>query len=150
VIRDTRTETDSLENLDNVVLLDPDARYRIICDNLSTHCSESIVRYVAEACQITLPPGRKGGNGILESIKSRAALLSDPSHRIQFLFTPRHCSWLNQIEIWFGTLRKKLTRWLSSPVLNELKESITVFIDYYNSNHSHPYNWTDTGRVLVA
>jgi hypothetical protein len=94
--------------------------------------------------------GRKGGHGILELIKSRAALLSDPSHRIQFLFTPRHCSWLNQIETWFGALRQKLTRWLISSGLNELKESITVFIDCYNSNHSHHYNWTDTERVLVA
>ena len=121
IIRDTRTETDFLENLDNIVLLDPNTRYLIICDNLTTHCTESMVRYVAEACQITLPLGRKGGHGILESVESRAAFLSNPSHRIHFLFTPRHCSWLNQIEIWFGTLRKNLTRWLNSSGLNELK-----------------------------
>ncbi len=65
--------------------------YRIISEKLSTHCSESIVMYVAEACQITLLLGRKGGFGILEAVKSRASLLSDPSHRIQFLVTPRHC-----------------------------------------------------------
>lgn len=150
IIRETRTETDFLENLDNVILLDPDGRYRIICDNLTTHCSESIVRYVAEACQIKVPLGRKGGSGILQSVKSRVAFLSDPTHRIQFLFTPRHCSWMNQIEIWFGTLRKKLTRWLSARSLNVLRESVLTFIDYYNTNHSHPYNWTYTGRVLSA
>lgn len=89
MIRETRTETDFPENLDKVILLDPDAQYRIKCDNLTTHCSESIVGYVAEACQIKVPLGRKGGNGTLQSVKSFVAFLSDPIHRIRFPFFHR-------------------------------------------------------------
>ena len=150
MIRQTRTEEDYLENLDNLIFPDPDARYRIIADNLTTHCSESLVRYVAESCQITDPLGKKGVRGILKSVQSRVEFLTDPSHRIQFLFTPRHCSWLNQIEIWFGTLRSKVTRWMSFTSLSDLEASILSFIDYYNEALAHPYNWTYTGKVLAA
>ena len=149
MIRKTRTEIDYLENLDNLILLDPTARYRIIADNLTTHCSESLVRYVAEACGIDEPLGKKGVRGILQSVNSRVEFLTDPSHRIQFLFTPRHCSWLNQIEIWFGTLRSKVTRWMSFPSLGALEDAILSFIDYYNTTLAHPYNWTYTGKVLT-
>lgn len=150
MIRQTRTEFDYLENLDNLISLDPQARYRIIADNLTTHCSESLVRYVAESCDLHVPLGRKGASGILQSVQSRVNFLTDPNHRIQFLFTPRHCSWLNQIEIWFGTLRRKLTRWSSFSSLSELEAAIVEFIAYYNETLAHPYNWTYTGKVLAA
>jgi len=149
MIRQTRTEIDYLENLDNLILQDPNASYRIIADNLTTHCSESLVRYVAETCEIDEPLGKKGVRGILRSVKTRVEFLTDPSHRIQFLFTPRHCSWLNQIEIWFGTLRSKVTRWMSCNSLDALEDAILTFIDYYNTTLAHPYNWTYTGRVLA-
>lgn len=149
MIRRTRTELDYLENLDNLILQDPDADYRIIADNLTTHCSESLVRYVAESCGIATPLGKKGVRGILKSVQSRVDFLSDPSHRIQFLFTPRHCSWLNQIEIWFGTLRNKVTRWMSFPSLDALADAMLSFIDYYNATLAHPYNWTYKGRLLM-
>ena len=149
MIRATRTEIDYLENLDNLILQAPNARYRIIADNLTTHCSESLVRYVAESCGIDEPLGKKGVRGVLQSVRSRVEFLTDPSHRIQFLFTPRHCSWLNQIEIWFGTLRSKVTRWMSFTSLDALEDAILSFIDYYNTTLAHPYNWTYTGRVLT-
>jgi hypothetical protein len=150
MICQSRTEIDYVENIDNLILLDPTAQYRFIADNLTTHCSESLVRYVAETCDITEPLGKKGVRGILKSVRSRVAFLSDPAHRIQFLFTPRHCSWMNQIEIWFGTLRSKVTRWMSFESLDALEGAILSFIDYYNSSLAHPYNWTYTGRVLSA
>ena len=149
MIRQTRTEIDYLENLENLILQDPNASYRIIADNLTTHCSESLVRYVAETCEIDEPLGKKGVRGILRSVKTRVEFLTDPSHRIQFLFTPRHCSWLNQIEIWFGTLRSKVTRWMSFNSLDALEDAILTFIDYYNTTLAHPYNWTYTGSVLA-
>lgn len=150
MIRQTRTEIDYLENLDNLIAHDPKASYRIIADNLTTHCSESLVRYVAETCGIKTPLGTKGEHGILRSVQSRVDFLTDPTHRIQFLFTPRHCSWLNQIEIWFGTLRSKLTRWMSFSSLSALEDAIFTFVDYYNTTLAHPYNWTYTGKVLAA
>lgn len=148
MIRQTRTEVDYLENLDNLVQQDSGAGYRIIADNLTTHCSESLVRYVAESCGIDEPLGKKGVRGILKSVKSRVAFLTDPTHRIAFLFTPRHCSWLNQIEIWFGTLRSKVTRWMNFESLSALEAAIVSFIEYYNKTLAHPYNWTYTGKIL--
>ena len=150
MIRQTRNEIDYLENLDNLIHRDPNAGYRIIADNLTTHCSESLVHYVATTCGIETSLGKKGVRGILRSVQSRVEFLTDPSHRIQFLFTPRHCSWLNQIEIWFGTLRSKLTRWMSFSSLAALEDAIITFIDYYNTTLAHPYNWTYTGKVLAA
>lgn len=150
MLRQTRTEEDYLENIDNLVRQDLGAGYRLIADNLTTHCSESCVRYVAEACGIHDELGKKGARGILKSVASRVAFLTDPSHRIQFLFTPRHCSWLNQIEIWFGTLRSKVTRWMSFDRLEALQESIESFIVYFNETMAKPYNWTYTGKVLAA
>ena len=150
MLRETRTEEDYLENLDNLIQQDKDAGYRLIADNLNTHSSESCVRYVAACCGIDVDLGKKGARGILKSVASRVAFLSDASHRIQFLFTPRHCSWLNQIEIWFGTLRNKVTRWMSFDSLASLEESIDSFITYFNETMAKPYEWTYTGKVLAA
>jgi len=150
MLRETRTEEDFLENIDNLVVEDPEARFRLVSDNLTTHCSESLVRYVAYSCGIEEPLGKKGVRGILKSVKSRKAFLTDPSHRIQFYYTPRHCSWLNQIEIWFGILRSKVTRWMSFPSLDALEHAILNYIDYYNKNFAHPFAWTYTGKILTA
>ena len=150
LLSETRTEEDALENLDNIISQDPQARFRLVMDNLNTHASESFVRYIAHMIGYEDDLGKKGVRGILRSVSSRAEFLSDPSHRIQLLFTPRHCSWLNQIEIWFGTLRRKLTSVMSNDSVESLSDSIIRFIEYYNSNLAHPYNWTYTGRVLVA
>lgn len=150
MLRETRTEEDYLENIDALVSQDAGAGYRLIADNLNTHSSESCVRYVAASCGIEDDLGKKGVRGILKSVASRVRFLSDRDHRIQFLFTPRHCSWLNQIEIWFGTLRSKVTRWMSFNSLDILQTAIESFINYYNETMAKPYNWTYTGKVLAA
>jgi len=111
MIRETRTEEDFLENIDSLVCTDPDAKWIFVTDNLNTHASESLVRYIADHCEKKTELGSKGRNGILKSLLSRQAFLTDESHCIRFVYTPKHCSWLNQIEIWFGTLRRKLTRY---------------------------------------
>ena len=148
LLRETRTEEDYLENIDGLIVEDPEAGFRFVSDNLTTHCSESLVRYVAESCCIETPLGKKGVRGILKSVASRKAFLTDPSHRIQFFYTPRHCSWLNQIEIWFGILRSKVTRWMSFPSVEKLEEAILKYIEYYNKNFAHPFQWTYSGKVL--
>ena len=100
----TRTEADFAAHVEQTVATDPLAGWVFIVDNLNTHQSESLVLYVAEACGIEEDLGEKGKSGVLKSQASRAAFLSDPSHRIRFVYTPKHSSWLNQVEIWFSIL----------------------------------------------
>lgn len=150
LIRATRTEEDFLENVDNIVSTDPDAHWRFVADNLNTHSSESMVRYVAHACGIQQELGIKGTRGILASQESRREFLTNASHRIHFVYTPKHCSWLNQVEIWFGTLRRKLTRFGSFQSLDDLTTRILRFIEYYNQTMAKPYRWTYTGRLLCG
>lgn len=149
LLRETRTEEDMLENIDNVIGQDPDATFRLVMDNLTTHASESIVRYVAESIGYTADLGKKGVRGILQSVQSRVRFLTDPSHRIRFFYTPRHCSWLNQVEMWFSTLRRSVTGAMSFLSIEHLTERIEAFIEYHNTNFAKPYRWTYTGRVLV-
>ena len=74
------------------------------------HLSEAVVRLVAGHCGLEDELGVKGKSGVLASKASRAAFLCQPGHRITFHFTPIHASWLNQIEIWFSILARKLLR----------------------------------------
>lgn len=148
MLRHTRNEADFLNNIQNLVALDPTGNWRFIADNLNTHVSESLVRYVAQVCDIEEDLGVKGRRGIVKSMASRRQFLTDTSHRIHFCYTPKHCSWLNQIEIWFGVLRRKLTRYGSFSSLTDLKDRILRFIDYYNTTMAHPYRWTCDGKLL--
>ncbi len=107
----TRTEADFLAHLQAVVATDPQAkRWHIVCDQLNTHQSASLVRWVAQLSALDEDLGVKGESGILASMASRAAFLSDPSHDVVFHDTPKHSSWMNQIEIWLSILVRKLLK----------------------------------------
>jgi transposase len=137
----TRTEADFVAHIEQTVETDPWAGWVFIVDNLNTHQSESLVRYVAQACGIEEDLGEKGKRGVLKSQTSRAAFLSDPSHRIRFVYTPKHTSWLNQIEIWFGILVRKLLRRSSFSSVEDLRTRILAFIDYFNQTMAKPIRW---------
>jgi transposase len=137
----TRTEADFLAHIEQTVGTDPQAGWVFIVDNLNTHQSESLVLYVAQACGIEEDLGEKGKRGVLKSQKSRAAFLSDPSHRIRFVYTPKHTSWLNQVEIWFSILVRKLLRRSSFSSVEDLRVRILAFIDYFNRTMAKPIRW---------
>ena len=112
----TRTEADFLAHLHQTVATDPQAGWVFVVDNLNTHQSESLVVWVAQACGLEQDLGVKGQNGVLKSQASRAAFLSDQGHRIRLVYTPKHTSWLNQVEIWFSILVRKLLRLKWTPL----------------------------------
>jgi transposase len=134
----TRTETDFVAHVEQTVNTDPWAGWIFLTDNLNTHQSEGLVRWVAQACEIEQDLGEKGKRGVLRSQKSRATFLSDPSHRIRFVYTAKHTSWLNQVETWFSLLVRKLLRRSSFISIEDLKERILAFINYFNLTMAKP------------
>lgn len=144
----TRTEADFLAHIEQTVALDPDGTWIFILDQLNTHKSESLVRFVARQCDIETDLGIKGKQGILHSQATRAAFLQDESHRIRFVYTPKHASWLNQIEIWFSILVRRLLKRGNFSSVNELRERILAFVDYFNKTMAKPFKWTYAGRPL--
>ena len=147
----TRTEADFLAHVQSVVATDPNAtRWHFAVDNLNIHKSASLVYWVADESDLDIDLGEKEKSGILHNQPSRAAFLSDPTHRIVFHYTPKHCSWLNQIEIWLGILTRKLLRRGSFTSVEQLKAKVLSFIEYYNDTMAKPFKWTYQGKPLVA
>lgn len=147
----TRTEQDFVDHIESTVNTDPDAGWIFVADQLNTHKSESLVRYVNEQCELDADLGKKGKSGILENQDTRAAFLANPEHRIRFVYTPKHCSWLNQVERWFSVLARRLLKGLSVTSLSELKKRLVDFIDYFNKTLAKPYKWNYSGiKILEA
>ncbi len=146
----TRTEQDLVAHVRQTIATDPIAEWIFLTDQLNTHKSEGLVRLVAEHCQIEGNLGIKGKSGILKSMTTRKSFLEDPSHRIRFAYTPKHTSWLNQVEIWFSILGRKLLKRASFSSLDNLQRRILKFIDYFNRTMAKPFNWTYTGRPLTV
>jgi transposase len=146
----TRTEADFATHIEQTMATDPSASWVFVTDNLNIHCSETLVQMVAKACEITTPLGKKGVRGVLRSMASRQKFLSELSHRIRFVYTPKHSSWLNQIETIFGVIMRKVVRRGSFKSVDDLHDKLSNFIEYFNRVFAHPFRWTYTGRPLMA
>ena len=134
----------------STIATDPQGEWIFIMDQLNTHKSAGLVELVADLCGVREGLGEKGRIGILKDMDSRAQFLSDKNHRIRFIYTPKHCSWLNQVEIWFSILSRRLLRRANLVSTEALKARILQFIDFFNENLAKPFRWTYIGKPLLA
>jgi len=141
----TRNAADFTTHIVNTITSDPQAKWIFLVDQLNTHKSEDLVRLVQERCELDVELGIKGKEGILQSMETRATFLSDPTHRIQFVYIPKHTSWLNQIECWFSILVRRLLRRGNFTSTDHLRQQILSFIAYFNRTLAKPFKWKFKG-----
>lgn len=150
-ISQTRNEKDFAAHIEQTVASDPQAPWVFVLDQLNTHQSATLVQLVVTLCGIVgCDLGVKGKSGVLKSKATRRAFLEDPTHRVRFVYTPRHASWLNQIEIWFSILARRVIKRGSFTSTSDLREKVLAFIEYFNDTMAKAFKWTYKGKPLTV
>ncbi len=148
---DTHTKADFVSFLEELFGSTPPAtRWKVVCDNRNTHLSTGVARLVSGLCGITEDLGEKCNSGVRQSIATREAFLRVVGHRITFHFMHKHAPWINQIEIWFSLLMRKLLRRGSSSPKEHLQHQIDGFTTYFNGTMAKRFRWTMKEKPLTA
>jgi len=141
---ETRTSRDFAAHLTHVAEQHPDCkRFHWILDNLNTHWSLDICELIARL------NGRAFHKNDLQTGAQRRVFLTDAEHKHVFHFTPKHGSWLNQVELWFSTLARRFLKRGDFASADDFIERVTAYLHDYNAHRAHPYRWTYTGQPLV-
>jgi hypothetical protein len=141
---ETRTSVDFAAHLAHVAAQFPDQnRFHWVLDNLNTHWSLDVCALLARLNGL---PFHKGA---LRTGEQRRKFLTDPEHKHVFHFTPKHGSWLNQVELWFSTLARRWLKRGDFPSAEEFTTRLQAYMDDHNEHRAHPYRWTYTGQPLV-
>lgn len=119
------------------------SRITWVVDNLNTHWSREACEVLARLNGLAFEPRR------LRTGTERKAFLTDPDHRYRFVFTPRHGSWLNQVELFFSVLARRFLKRGDFASATEFEQRLAAYLGAYNAREKHPYRWTYTGRPLV-
>jgi len=99
-----------------------------------------------------LPPEKTKIHVVLDNLRMhkgkqvQAWLARNP--RFVFHHPPVHCSWMNQVEQWFGILQRKRLRIADFADKTDLARKLADFIEAWN-RHAHPFNWTTRSVAKV-
>jgi hypothetical protein len=140
----TRTSVDFAQHIGHVALhFRQFEQFDWVLDNLNTHWSLEVCEYIAALCDVPFEPR------LLKTGKQRRAFLTDPEHKHVFHFTPKHGSWLNQVELWFSVLSRRFLKRGDFTSAADFEERLLRYLERYNAAYAHPYRWTYTGQPLV-
>lgn len=118
---DRRTAADLVRFMETVAAAYPTGTVHVIWDNLNIHFDGDDRRWTA--------------------------FNERHGHRFVFHYTPKHASWVNQVECFFSILERRCLRNASFSSTTELRDAVLGCIARWNET-AHPFRWTFRGYPL--